>query len=411
MNPLSDRLLAFIGELRAAGIRISVAESIDAMNAVVASGLERVPMREALAVSLIKDEADREAFDGAFVQFFGRPARERGMHPDQRGQAESAASGRRLHGETPIAVRPARPRPEAGRPLKKASDAGKKSAAEQSGDETKDEGEESAGRRDASERKDEQGEQNFAEAGPGIEAARAARLRALERTPFERYSDLEYDEAREALAPLVRRFRIRLGRRLRAAKSGRIDFRRTIRAATQRGGVLIDLRHRARRPRHLDLVILADISGSVRYAAGLMLELVAGASGCFRRVSAFAYVDHLAEASFEQGHLVTSPPLDLYARSDFGRVLAELWERRTGLLTRSTLVVIMGDGRNNRRPARADLLREIARLSRGVVWLNPEEVSRWSTGDSAIEQYARFADALLPARNLHELQAAMLRVA
>jgi uncharacterized protein len=409
MNPLSDRLLAFIGELRAAGIRISVAESIDAMNAVTAAGLERVPMREALAASLIKDEADREAFDGTFERFFGGPRRERGQHPDQRGQAESAASGRGLPGETPIAEEPAKSRPEAGRPQKKISDANKRSSSEQSRNEESDEGEQSAEEGDARER--ERGDQRVVEAGPGIEAARAARIRALERTPFERYSDLEYDEARDALAPLVRRFRIRLGRRLRAAKAGRIDFRRTIRAATQRGGVLIDLRRRARRSRHLDLVILADISGSVRYAAGLMLELAAGASGCFRRVSAFAYVDHLAEASFEQGHMVTSPPLDLYARSDFGRVLAELWERRTGLLTRSALVVIMGDGRNNRRPPRADLLREIARSCRGVVWLNPEDVARWGTGDSAIEQYARYVNALLPARNLHELQAAMLHVA
>jgi uncharacterized protein len=403
MNPLADRLLAFIGELRAGGIRISTAESIDAMHAVTAAGLERMPMREALAASLIKDEADREAFDGAFNRFFSAPPRERGIHPDQRGQAESAASGRGVPGEAPNAQQPMRPRAEAGRPQKKISDASKGSAAEQSRRE-ENRGEESA-------QPGEVGEHRIEEAGPGIEAARAARLRALERTPFERYSDLEYDEAREALAPLVRRFRIRLGRRLRAARAGRIDFRRTIRAATQRGGALIDLRRRARRPRHLDLVILADISGSVRYAAGLMLELIAGASGCFRRVSAFAYVDRLAEASFEQGHMVTSPPLDLYARSDFGRVLAELCERRTGLLTRSALVVIMGDGRNNRRPARADLLREIARSCRGVVWLNPEDVARWGTGDSAIEQYARFVDALLPARNLHELQSAMLRVA
>jgi len=411
MNKLGDSLLAFIGELRAAGIGISVAESIDAMNAVTAAGLERGPLREALAASLIKDEADREAFDGAFARFFGAPSRARGIHPVQRGQAESAAGGRALPGETPIAAQPAKPRAEAGRPQEKISDASKLPAAQGPSHEQRDQVEGSAESGDTHEREDEPSDRRSTEFGPGIEAARVARMRTLERTPFERYSDLEYDEAREALAPLVRRFRIRLGRRLSAAKAGRIDFRRTIRAATQRGGVLIDLRRRARRRRHLDLVILADVSRSVRHAAGLMLELIAGASGCFRRVSAFAYVDHLAEASFEQGHLVTSPALDLYARSDFGRVLAELWERRTGLLTRSTLVVIMGDGRNNRRPARADMLREIARLCRGVVWLNPEDVARWGTGDSAIEQYARWVDALLPARDLHELQAAMLRVA
>jgi len=143
----------------------------------------------------------------------------------------------------------------------------------------------------------------------------------------------------------------------------------------------------------------------------LMLELMAGAHGCFRRVSSFVYVDHLAEADFEQGHLVMTPALDLYARSDFGRVLGELWQRRTGLLTRNAIVVIMGDARNNRLPPRIDVVREIARTCRAVVWLNPEDEARWGTGDSVIKQYAREVNVLAPARNLRQLQAALANVA
>src|SRR5262249_22672663 len=217
---------------------------------------------------------------------------------------------------------------------------------------------------------------------PGLEGMRMAHLREIERRPFAAYTDLEYDQARELLKPLERRFRIRVGRRLRMACRGRVDFRRTIRAGIQRGGVLAELKFRARRPRHVDLLILADISGSVRYAAELTLELVAGARNCFRRVRSFVYIDRLAEAEFEQGHLVTSPPLARYARSDFARVLVELSKRHAELLTGQTLVVILGDARNNRRPARADLIRDIARRCRAVVWLNPEDPSRWGTGDS-----------------------------
>jgi uncharacterized protein with von Willebrand factor type A (vWA) domain len=89
-------------------------------------------------------------------------------------------------------------------------------------------------------------------------------------------------------------------------------------------------------------------------------------------------------------------------------VLAQLWERRAELVNRQTLIVILGDARNNRRPARADLLREIAQLCRGVVWLNPEEPARWGTGDSAIEQYRRAVTALHPSGSLRELERALL---
>src|SRR5690242_17742714 len=72
MNAFGAELLRFISELRAAEIPVSVAEMLDAMRAVVVAGLEdRTRVREALAAALIKDEADRAAFDETFARFFG----------------------------------------------------------------------------------------------------------------------------------------------------------------------------------------------------------------------------------------------------------------------------------------------------------------------------------------------------
>jgi uncharacterized protein with von Willebrand factor type A (vWA) domain len=232
-------------------------------------------------------------------------------------------------------------------------------------------------------------------------------LKAVERLPFSQYSQLEYEQARNALAPLIRRFRVRAGRRLRAARRGRLDFRRTIRESIQHGGAMSELFMRGRRPRRVDLVIMADISGSVRYAATLMLELTAGVQELFHRASSFVFIDRLAEASFEQGHLVSTPVLDLYARSDFGRVLAKLRENYGHLLGPATVLIILGDGRNNRRPARVDLLAEIARRCRAVCWFNPETLDRWGRGDSAIWQYARYLDLLIQASSLRELESAL----
>ena len=53
MIPLRDAILEFIADLRIAGVRISVAESLDAMRAVAVTGIERRRMREALAAALI----------------------------------------------------------------------------------------------------------------------------------------------------------------------------------------------------------------------------------------------------------------------------------------------------------------------------------------------------------------------
>ena len=56
MTPLREQLGRFIAQLRNAGLRVSIAESIDAMNAVAAAGLARDRMREALAATLVKED-------------------------------------------------------------------------------------------------------------------------------------------------------------------------------------------------------------------------------------------------------------------------------------------------------------------------------------------------------------------
>jgi hypothetical protein len=415
MTNLRDELLRFVNQLRGAGVRISIAETLDAMHAISAAGLERAPMREALATTLIKDEDDRHSFDELFATFFAgarnptddgrrKPGSESSIAPGSgRIESESIRSVRKDKKPAPSAVcAKTEPREEAE----------SKSAPEsEESREGEPEREDATGAEDRADDTREESNESGQERDGAISSGQDARRRKIERTPFERYSDKEFDEARDALAPIARRFRVRLSRRLRMAKAGRLDFRRTIRASIQRGGALSDLRFRARRPRHIDLVILADISGSVRYSSTLMLELIAGARDFFRRVRSFVFIDRLAEADFEQNHLIMTPALDMYARSDFGRVLSELWERRGALLNRATVLVIMGDGRNNRRPARADLLREIGRLCRAVIWLIPEERERWGTGDSAIFQYAREVSALVPSRDLRELEGALSKVA
>ncbi len=402
MSTLSAELLHFVGELRLAEVPVSVAETLDAMRAVAAAGLaDRARVREALAAALVKDEADRASFDEVFARFFGAgsgAARFAGRPGAHRRLAAATGGGRGEVGAS-ARTRPERARPDATPHGGAPPSAPPPAKAEPEAEGAKARGERAPQDNAAVEASDE----------PGIDARRQAALRSARRAPFAAYTDLEYEAARDALAPLARRFRLRLGRRLHAARRGRVDFRRTIRASLQHGGALAELRFRARRPRHADLLILADVSGSVRYCSALMLELVAGAYGYFRRVQSFVFIDHLAEAEFAGGHVATEPALDLYARSDFGRVLDEIWERRSELLSRTTLMVILGDGRNNRRPARADLLRDLRGLCRAVVWLTPEPDERWGTGDSAIHQYARAVDALHRCANLSELERSLER--
>ncbi|MGH7803513.1 MAG: VWA domain-containing protein, partial [Candidatus Binatia bacterium] len=78
---------------RGAGLRVSVAEAMDALRAASVAGVERESLREALAAAIVKDEVDRPTFDEVFDAFFaagGDGAAKR----RKRAAGAGAASGR-----------------------------------------------------------------------------------------------------------------------------------------------------------------------------------------------------------------------------------------------------------------------------------------------------------------------------
>jgi uncharacterized protein with von Willebrand factor type A (vWA) domain len=99
------------------------------------------------------------------------------------------------------------------------------------------------------------------------------------------------------------------------------------------------------------------------------------------------------------------------ARSDFGRVLQDLVDEQGPSLGADTVLLILGDARNNRRPPRADLLAAARARVRRLLWLNPDPAERWNTGDSVIATYAQHADAVVACGTLAELERALAVVA
>ena len=367
------KLLQFIEALRSAGLSPTVAETLDALTAVGHVGVEETALREALAAALVKDHAERVLFDTIFDQFFAIPRRprRRGEAPQQAGAG--VGGGRGDGSETGHRRPPAEPR-EA--PVRR-------------GPRETDRKRQAANRPDAD------------------AASRLAGAKALQNRPFELMDPGEIEACDALVEELGRRFRAHLRRRLRTASRGRLDVRRTIRRSIATGGVMIEPAFRYRRPGRPDLVALCDYSHSVVTASRFFTALLLRARHFFRRVRVFAYVDEPTEVSFHEGHLVPHAALDLYARSDFGRVLVALWARHEALFTRNTVVLILGDARNNRRPPRADMLSRMRTLVRRVVWLNPESPERWNTGDSVIRSYAPVCDGVLQAGTVRELLVAL----
>src|SRR5438876_1761046 len=248
---MRDVTLRFINDLRAAGLRISLSESMDAVQAVAAVGIERELLREALAASLVKEEEDRPLFDEVFTRFFaGLGSRRKNTHHKK----ASAGEGQRLKANG-VQARAQEQPPEQRHPGERPAHEQPQQPSQHTlepklADSTK---QQSESRRRGSEDRD---------LTPDPRPPTPSRKTLLEK-PFKAFDSRDVEAVKELVEDLARRLRGRLSRRYKRSKRGRLDFRRTIRASIAHGGVPLDLLLRGRRPGKPDLVALCDLSGSV----------------------------------------------------------------------------------------------------------------------------------------------------
>jgi uncharacterized protein len=220
---------------------------------------------------------------------------------------------------------------------------------------------------------------------------------------------------RDVLAPLARKLAARVSQRRRHHLRGGIDFRRTIRSSLSNGGIPLDVHFRRPRPHKPELVVLADISGSVSAFAAFTLQLTYALRSQFVRVRSFVFVDGIDEATdlmssatdiLQVASEINSRGLGVWldGRSDYGNAFATFLDQHGAELRQRTTVLVLGDARSNYHAPRADALAKISRRAGHVFWLNPEPRASWNSGDSVIGQYAASCEGVFECRNLRHLR-------
>lgn len=455
------RLLEFASLLRRNGIRVSTAETLDALRAAAICGIrDRTQFKSALRATMVKRSPDVPAFDSLFDSYFsgiGDMVEEIG--------AESAAgmSGEELQD---LLDRLARlmeqmdpPPSELARALVAQDTATlERLLREASGQEPRAPADsptsvpaavrrmmERLGAGSLSEDMDRLLEA-LREAGASdaeIEALREyleqrmqdlgkmlKRLAELEGQRRERPEDREKErerlldksfyylsaseirQMREAVSALARKLRNLMSIRRKHVKRGRLDVKRTIRGSLEFGGVPFRIRYEDKRKERPQVVILCDVSDSVRNVSRFMLQFVHSLQDLYSRVRSYVFVAEIAEVTrlFSDNDIQTAinesingNVVNVYAHSDFGRAFKDFHGAHLEVIDSRTTVIILGDARNNYNVANEWVLRDIHERAKQVVWLNPENRSTWGFGDSEMSKYAPHCDVVEECRNLRQL--------
>jgi uncharacterized protein with von Willebrand factor type A (vWA) domain len=250
----------------------------------------------------------------------------------------------------------------------------------------------------------------------GAEAvAKSVRKPLPEDIDFMHASREELVALRKAIAPLTRKLAVRLARKRRHGRKGPLDFRSTVRHSLSYGGVPADPKFRYPRPSKPEIMVVADISGSVAAFARFTLQMVYAISSQFSRVRSFVFIDGIDEVTdyFKNNedisvaiHRINTEADVIWVdgHSDYGHAFEAFWDRWGRDINAKSTVLLLGDARNNYHAAQAWVLAEMRKKARHVYWLNPEPRSYWDTGDSIVSQYATHCDGAYECRNLKQLE-------
>jgi len=252
-----------------------------------------------------------------------------------------------------------------------------------------------------------------------------AALAAMDRTAIESpqqhsirtaaVGEAERYRLEETLRRLAKTMPGALTHRRTVAGRGRVDPGRTMRANMRFDGIPFRPVTVARKEDKPRLVVLADVSLSVRHTARFTLYFVHGLQRLFGQVRTFAFVagttevtdlfaEHPVERALEE--IFAGDVLDVAADSDYGTAFGEFREEFPDVVTRRTTVVILGDGRGNGHDANMEAFEELARRSKQLIWLTPERRSMWRLGHCDLPRYAEFCDRVDVVRDLDGLDRA-----
>lgn len=471
---MDRRITEFIAGLRAAGVRISLAETADAMRAIEQAGItDKEFFRLAMQASLIKDAKDFETFRELFPLYFGKDApppmqqpgggqlsdeqREQlmqqlqqmlaNMTPQQLAQLfKSMLTGQPMSGQQLRDLLGTIPAPHmtnqryrdwmARQALRELEFSKLNQALRELLEQLREQGMseealkaiEQAARENQqalAEQLGQQVAQQMADQARGEGRARPrqrSESELLDR-PFDRMDEHDADDMRKVVNRLAARLRTRLALRQRRGKTGTLDAKATIRTNQRFGGVPMQIKHRKR---HLKpkLVVLCDRSVSTQHVMTFMLLMIYSLHDQLSRTRSFAFIDHLHDMTmyFAQSRpdaaiaqvMQEIRPTRSYS-TDLGAALGEFVRDQLSTVDSRTTVIVLGDARNNENDPGLAAFDQIRRRARRVVWFATEEQWKWGVYDpgslsSDIYKYAPMCDAMHEVTSLRQLADAIDRL-
>ncbi len=244
----------------------------------------------------------------------------------------------------------------------------------------------------------------------GRNAAGQLREEMLERTPLATIDRRDFARMNTLIRRMAKKLASRHVRRHKRARRGHLDIRRTLRANMAHDAIPFTTIWKEKRIERPRIVAVCDVSRSVATSAQFLLMFLHNLNEVLSDLRSFAFSSNLIEVEdLLDAHSVEEAipkVLDKigFMSTDYGRALSDLQTDFADAIDRRTTVIILGDARSNYMDPRADIMNWISQRSRRIVWLNPEPEGFWGIGDSEMLRYRPYCHVAKTCRTVKDLE-------
>jgi len=409
--------------LRGSGVRISVSESMDAMNAACLTGYsDREFLRDSLSATLAKSRHEKEIFDTCFERFFSldgfsdtkadsclKPAV--GL-----GKEDSPLTHMLLSGDNAglsMSMREAAQKIEINtiwfftqkslyiqRILQAMGQEGLIQDIQRLNNDDSPFSRQKAGTLKAAKDLLFENVRDFVEqqyamfAGSATEEIIERYLRHMKLSNLEQR---DFHRMHSIIQKMVKRLNNLHSRRRKRSNRGRLDIKKTLRESVAYQGLLFDTRWKAKRVDRMDIMALCDVSRSVEAVSRFMLLFLYSLNEVVAKISSFIFCSNLVDVSnvfkeyqVEEAVVRLKRGIGLgvqLGRTNYGQAFLDFKKKWLDAVSNKTTVLILGDARNNYGNPQTDILKLINERSKRIIWLNPEPRTFWGIGDSEMDRY------------------------
>lgn len=199
-------------------------------------------------------------------------------------------------------------------------------------------------------------------------------------------------------------------RRRRIYKRGQLNIKKTLQSNMAYDGALFNLKWKSIKVDRPRVMVLCDVSGSVAEVSRFLLMFLYSLNEVMPKVRSFAFSSSLGEVTDKFNNLAINDAiqntLNDWGRgsSDYGESWLDFKRLAYEDIDHRTTLIILGDARNNYREHQSHVLKQISERAKQIIWLNPENKNKWSTGDSVMNHYQPYCRLVETCNTLNHLE-------